>query len=372
MDTPGISPSQLANADLKWERTKQLNVGTDFSVLSNRLKFAFDYYTKTTDDLLYNQPLPRTTGFSSIISNIGAMENKGFDVGVTADWVRNPGNGLNLSSTLSLSRNRNKVTKLYNNQPSYGSPNSIIVGQPLAVFWGYIADGIFQTQAEVDAHARQTVNANPRLATAPGDIKFRDINGRDASGKVVPIPDGVVNADDRTVIGSPWPDYEGGISNTLSYKNVDLSAFVQFSQGNKIFNGIRTYMDRYGSDGDNHTTRALDRWTPTNTNTNEPRAIWGDPNGNSTKVSTRFVEDGSFVRLKNMVLGVRLPQSLAAKAGARSVRLYVQGQNIFTSTKYSGFDPEVNSSGNSSTTRGWDFYALPQPRTFTFGFNIGY
>jgi TonB-dependent starch-binding outer membrane protein SusC len=360
MDTPGISPFQLANADLKWERTKQLNVGTDFSVLNNHLKFAFDYYTKTTDDLLYNQPLPRTTGFSSIISNIGAMENKGFDVGITADWVRNPGNGLNLSSTLSLSRNRNKVTKLYNDQPSYGSPNSIIVGQPLAVFWGYVMEGIFQNQAEVDAHARQTVNANPRLATAPGDIKWKDLNG-----------DNVINADDRTVIGSPWPDYEGGVSNTLTYRNVDLSAFVQFSQGNKIFNGIRTYMDRYGSDGDNHTTRALDRWTPTNTNTNEPRAIWGDPNAN-TRVSSRFVEDGSYVRLKNVVLGVRLPQSLAAKAGARNVRLYVQGQNIFTSTKYRGFDPEVNSSGNSSTTRGWDFYALPQPRTFTFGFNIGY
>ena len=128
-------------------------------------------------------------------------------------------------------------------------------------------EGIFQNQAEMDAHARQTVNANPRLATAAGDIRFKDLNG-----------DNVINADDRTTIGNPWPDYEGGVIEYAVFKDVDLSAFVQFSQGNKIFNGIRTYMDRYGSDGDNHTTRAMDRWRPDHTNTNEPRAIWGDPN----------------------------------------------------------------------------------------------
>jgi TonB-linked SusC/RagA family outer membrane protein len=359
MDQPGISPQQLANADLRWEKTKQKNVGTDFAVLNNRLKVVVDYYEKITEDLLSTQPLPRSSGFSGITSNVGSMENKGFDVGLTADWFMSPGDGLNFSTSLSLSRNRNKVLALYNNQPQYGT-NAIIVGQPLGVFYGYIADGIFQTQAEVDAHARQTVNANPRLATAPGDIRWKDRNG-----------DGIINSDDRAVMGNPWPDYEGGISNSLSFKGVDVAAFFQFSQGNDIFNGIRTYMDRYGSDGDNHTTRAMNRWRPDHTDTDEPRAIWGDPNGNS-RTSSRFIEDGSYWRLKNLIVGYRLPTALAEKAGARSLRLYVQGQNVITKTNYSGFDPEVNSSGNSSTTRGWDFYALAQPRTITFGFNVGF
>jgi TonB-dependent starch-binding outer membrane protein SusC len=183
MDLPGISPQRLANPDLRWEKTKQLNVGTDFAVLNNRLRFVFDYYQKRTEDLLYSQPLPTSTGFSSIQSNIGSMENKGFDVGITADWLQSPGDGLNLSSTLSISRNRNVVDSLYKNQPQYGR-SAIIVHQPLGVFYGYVMDGIFQNQAEVDAHARQTVNANPRQATAAGDIRFRDLNG-----------DGVINAD---------------------------------------------------------------------------------------------------------------------------------------------------------------------------------
>jgi TonB-linked SusC/RagA family outer membrane protein len=358
MDQPGIRPEQLANPDLRWEKTKQTNVGTDFAVLSNRLKFAFDYYIKKTEDLLYNQPLPTSTGFSSIQSNIGALENRGFDLGVTVDWLAAPNDGLSFSSTLSLSRNRNKVTALYRNQSQFD--DGIIIGKPLGVFYGHVMDGIFQNQAEVDAHARQTVNTNPRLATAPGDIRWRDLN-----------EDGVINDDDRAVIGDPWPDYEGGISNSASFKRFDLTAFVQFSQGNDIYNDMRTYMDRYGSDGDNHSARALKRWTPTNPSNTEPRAVWGDPNGNS-RTSSRFVEDGSYWRLKNVVLGFRVPESLAAKAGARSMRVYVQGQNLITRTDYMGFDPEVNSAGNSSTTRGWDFYALPQPRTFTFGINLGF
>jgi hypothetical protein len=234
-----------------------------------------------------------------------------------------------------------------------------------------VADGIFQSLEEVQAHARQTVNANPRLATAAGDIRFRDING-----------DGVINAQDRTTIGSPWPDYEGGITNTASFKGLDLTAFFQFSQGNEIYNGIRIYMDRFGSDGDNHSWRARNRWRPDNTNTTEPRAIWGDPNAN-TRTSSRFIEDGSYWRLKNLVVGYQLwspssmarrslPASLMSWTGARSARIYVQAQNLVTSTDYTGFDPEVNSSGNSTTTRGWDFYALPQPRTITFGFNLGF
>ena len=206
---------------------------------------------------------------------------------------------------------------------------------------------------------RRRSTATRARATAPGDIRFKDLNN-----------DGVINDADREMIGSPWPDYEGGWTNSLTYGNLDLTAFVQFSQGGQIRNGFRVYADQYGSWGDNHTTRAMKRWTPENRDTGEPRAVWGDPNQN-TRTSSRFIEDGSYARLKNVIIGFTLPSNLSDRMGLRTARVYVQGQNLFTRTKYSGWDPEVNSAGTSETTLGWDFYALPQLRVFTFGINVG-
>jgi TonB-linked SusC/RagA family outer membrane protein len=360
-DQPGIAPSQLANPALRWEKTNQLNVGTDFSVLDDRLALTFDYYSKKTDDLLVARPVPTTTGFASINDNVGSMENRGFEVGLRANLVRGGDRGLNWTSTLNVSHNENEVTALYNDQPiNSGFANRVEVGEPLGYFFGYVTDGIFQTIEEVQAHATQTVHSDPRRATAPGDIRFRDLNG-----------DGVINAEDRTKIGSPWPEYEGGWTNTLSFRGLDLTAFVQFSQGNDVFNANRIYVDQYGSGGDNHTTRALDRWTPENPNATEPRAIWGDPNQN-TRTSDRFIEDGSYIRLKNVVFGYTLPGDFSERFGFRTARIYVQGQNLLTSTDYSGFDPEVNYSGQTAVTRGTDFYTLPQARTFTFGINVSF
>jgi TonB-dependent starch-binding outer membrane protein SusC len=360
MDLPGIAPTQLANPELRWEKTSQLNLGTDFSLLRQRLALTFDYYVKETDDLLVSRPVPRTTGFASIWSNVGSMENRGFEGALTAHLLQGGLTGFNWSTTLNVSRNRNKVTALYNDQAFGGGFMSRVeVGEPLGFFYGHIADGIFQSYEEIAAHARQRVHSNPRIATAPGDIRFRDIN-----------EDGVINDDDRTNIGSPWPDYEGGLTNTMNFRNLDLTAFVQFSQGGKIYNAIRLYMDQYGSFEDNHTTRALRRWTPDNRDTDEPRAVWGDPNFN-TRASSRFIEDGSYVRLKNLVLGFRLPDDLASRGGFRTARIYLQGENLWTSTNYSGFDPEVNYSGNTSILRGTDFYTLPQSRIITFGINVG-
>src|SRR5690606_34992264 len=250
--------------------------------------------------------------------------------------------------------NWNKVTELYRDEPIMtGFVSRVQVGQPIGVFYGYVTDGIFRNQAEVDAHAFQTDG------TAPGDIRFKDLNG-----------DGVINDEDRTGIGSPWPDFEGGLTNTLSYKGFDLNVFVQFSYGNEIYNGNRIYQEAYGTYFDNATKRALKRWTPENPDATEPRAIYGDPNDNA-RDSDRFVEDGSYLRVKNAVLGYTVPQSLASRLGFRSLRLYVQGQNLLTFTKYSGFDPEVNFGGNANITRGTDFYTMPQARTFTAGVNIG-
>ena len=358
-DQPGITPTQLANPALKWEKTKQLDVGADFSVLSNRLAFNVDYYEKKTTDLLVARPVPRTTGYNSIWSNVGSLENKGLELAATARiFVPEQQGGLSWTSTLTVARNRNKVTELYDHQP-IGSSNRVEEGKPLRFYYGYVMEGIFQSYDEIAAHATQVTNSNPRRATAPGDIAFKDLNG-----------DGVINADDRQMIGSPWPDYEGGWTNDLSYGSFDLSAFVQFSQGNDIRNGFRSYADQFGSYGDNNTTRALKRWTPTNTDTNEPRAVWGDPNQN-TRLSSRFIEDGSYVRLKNIVLGYNLPSDLVGSVGLRSARVYVQGQNVFTHTNFGGWDPEVNSAGSSESTYGWDFYAMPQLRTVSLGVNVG-
>jgi TonB-dependent starch-binding outer membrane protein SusC len=362
LDLPGIAPSQLANPELKWEKTGQLNLGTDFSVLSDRLAVTFDYYEKKTDDLLVARPVPRTTGFSTIWSNVGSMENKGFEVAATARLVQpTDERAFTWSTTLNVARNRNEVTALYNDQPiNSGFANRVEVGKPLGFFYGYVTDGIFQSMEEVQAHATQVVHSNPLRATSPGDIRFRDLNN-----------DGVINSEDQQMIGSPWPDYEGGITNNMSFMGFDLSAFVQFSVGNEIFNANRIYTDQFGSYGDNHPVRAMDRWTPENPDTDQPRAVWGDPNFN-TRDSDRFIEDGSYVRLKNVVLGYTLPSSFADRLGYGSARIYIQGQNVLTGTDYSGFDPEVNFSGQSSIARGTDFYTLPQARVFSVGFNLGF
>lgn len=372
LDFAGIAPSQLANPDLRWEKTAQVNVGTEFSVLNDALAFTLDYYDKRTDDLLIQRPVPRTTGFTSIWSNIGSMKNTGFELSATARFARSSRpNGFNWSSTFNLSRNRNEVTALFDDQP-IGGTNRVEVGQPLGFFFGYVTDGLFQigdplckTQSGESAAERNARCAAQGLAfqnslTDAGDLRFRDLNG-----------DGVITADDRMRIGSPWPDYEGGITSNLAFAGFDLTGFLQFSLGNDIFNGNGLYMLQYGSYGDNHTTRALDRWTPVNPNTTEPRAIDGDPNGNA-RISDRFIEDGSFWRVKNVVLGYTIPGSLASRFGYRSARFYVQAQNLFTFTDYSGFDPEVNTSGQSTLTRGYDFYTMPQTRTFTAGFNLGF
>ncbi len=361
LDLPGIGPQQLANPNLRWEKTKQLNLGTDFSLLNDRLGITFDYYDKRTTDLLIQRAVPRTTGYAAIWDNVGAMQNKGVELAVRANVLQGGADGLSWTSSLSFSRNRNKVTELYNNTPiNSGFASRVEVGEPLGFFYGYVTDGIFQSYDEIAAHATQTVHSNPLRATAPGDIRFKDLNN-----------DGVINSDDQTKIGDPWPDFEGGWNNQINFKSFDLNAFVQFSIGNDIYNGMRIYMDQYGSGGDNHTTRAMKRWRPDNTNTTEPRAVWGDPNVN-TRDSDRFIEDGSYIRLKNVVLGYTLPASLSNKVGFRSTRIYVQGQNLLTRTDYSGLDPEVNFDGQTAITRGTDFYTLPQARTITFGVNVGF
>jgi TonB-linked SusC/RagA family outer membrane protein len=365
-DRPGIAPAQLANPDLSWEKTDQLNLGLDMGFLDDRVGLTFDWYQKNTSDLLLNRPIPLSTGFGLITENIGEMKNTGFEIAARAQLIRAASRGgFEWSTEFNLSHNENEVTRLYNEQPISGNfVARVEEGQPLGFFRGYVMEGIFQSDDEIcfdnTGASCPEGQAYQSSATAPGDVKFRDLNN-----------DGRITAADQERIGSPWPDYTGGWTNNLSFGGFDLTVFTQFSQGNDIYNGNREYTDWFGGGTDNNSVRALDRWTPDNPSTTQPRATFNDPN-NNVRSSSRFVEDGSYVRIKNAVLGYNIPVSFARGVGLSTMRLYVQAQNLKTWTDYSGFDPEVNFNGAASITRGIDFYTLPQARTYTLGLNVGF
>ncbi|HEY0023544.1 MAG TPA: TonB-dependent receptor [Longimicrobium sp.] len=365
-DRPGIAPLQLANPDLSWEKTDQLNIGADLGFFDDRLGLTFDWYQKYTSDLLLNRPIPLSTGFGLITENIGEMRNTGVELAVRAQPIRAASRGgLEWSTEFNISHNENVVTKLYNEQPISGSfVARVEEDEELGFFRGYVMDGIFQSEDEI---CYDTTGADCEEGfgyqsdfTVPGDVRFRDLNG-----------DGLITSEDQGKIGSPWPDYTGGWTNNLSLAGFDLTVFTQFSQGNDIYNGNREYTDAFGTFIDNNSGRARNRWTPENPSTTEARATYDDSN-NNVRSSSRFVEDGSYVRIKNAVLGYNLPARFSTRAGVSSMRLYVQAQNLKTWTDYSGFDPEVNFNGAASITRGIDFYTLPQARTYTIGLNLGF
>jgi TonB-linked SusC/RagA family outer membrane protein len=366
-DRGGLAPLQLPNPDLSWEKTTQLNLGGDVAFFDDRLGLTFDWYRKNTTDLLLARPLPRSTGYTGVTENIGAMTNSGMELAVRAQVARSAErNGFNWTSELNVSTNRNRVTTLYGDQPiALGLSSTVRIeeGEPLGFFYGYEADDLFRNEDELcdDATGVACIasgTAYQRNAQL-GDVRFVDVNG-----------DGIINAADRTKIGSPWADYQGGWTNTLSYGGFDLLGFLQFSQGNDVFNGMRFYYDNPGGSGDNIRSYVLDRWSPDNPDGTHPRVSIDDLNNNG-RASSRFVEDGSYVRLKNVVLGYSVPQSFAGRMGFNRLRVYVQGQNLATWTDYTGFDPEVNYAGDTSVTRGYDFYTLPQARTLTVGLDVG-
>jgi hypothetical protein len=246
------------------------------------------------------------------------------------------------------------VIKLFNKTPiDSGFGTRTQEGESLGAFFGYVTDGIFQNQAEVEAHATQP-------GAAPGDIRFVDING-----------DGAINDEDRDFIGKPLPTFAGGIDNKFSYKGFDLSVFFQFSLGNDILNNNTTFAE--GVNGFFAPTQRIwdGAWRMDGDGDAFPRIVSGDPN-NNRRDSDRFVEDASFVRLKTAQLSYTFPSSLFGKSGVRSLRLYVQGTNLITWTDYSWLDPEVSTFGNQNVTLGTDFLTVPQPRTVQFGINLGF
>ena len=354
-----VLPTVLPNPNVKWEGQEQYNAGFDLDLFNNRISLIVDGYVKNTNDMLVPMSVPVTSGYSDVYVpsiNAGKIQNKGFEVTLSTKNIIK--NDFKWSSDAVFSYNKNNVESINSDTPiitASGGFNSAIglikAGYPVNVFYGYITDGIFQNQAEVDSHAVQMPGSNSATSTAPGDIRFKDLNN-----------DGVVNDKDRTIIGNPNPKFTFSLNNTFSYKNFDLTIFLQGSYGNDIFNANRMYTEAM-SIIQNQSSAVLGRWTGEGTSNNIPRAIYGDPNQNS-RVSDRYIEDGSYLKIKNINLSYTLPKAVFGQ-NFNSVKIFVSAQNLVTWTKYSGFDPEVPVNGIDNGT-------YPITRTVSLGLNIGF
>ena len=361
-----VRPTTIANDELKWETSAQQNIGVDIGLFKNRITITADYYKSITSDLLFNVPLPQYSGYTTQIKNIGKIENKGFEFAVNS---KNLTGNFEWNTDFNISFNTNKVLALpggtdiiYANAPGHmvGIGNSaqiLRVGQPVGSFFGWKYDGVYQAGA--------TFVPGGGFEQAAGGESFRDISGKkDANGAQLFQPDGILNNDDRTVIGNPNPDFIWGFNNEFTFRNFDLNCFIQGSQGNDVLS--YTLMELETLSGINNvTTEGLNRWTSTNTNTNIPRGFAGRPQ----RVSSRFIFDGSYLRVKNLALGYNLPDETLKKIKLLRVRFYVSAQNIFTATKYRGYDPEVNYR-NSNLNAGVDYASYPNAKSYTAGINI--
>jgi len=383
-NTPDNGPASvipgLGNRDLEWEKTKQLNIGLDLGLLNNKFTLTAEWYKRSSDNLILDVPLPPSFGYinSTVKQNVAGMENKGLEFQL--GYFDREG-AFTWNATANFARSKNKVTSLApgvtnieaGGDQDFGTYNitNTAVGQPIQSFYGWIVEQIFQSLTEVNGSAAQ-VNPSANQTydstkhTSPGDLKFRDTN-----------KDGTIDVNDRVFLGSYMPDFTYSLNLGANYKNFDVSVFFQGVQGSKIFNATRVItegMVRFFNAG----TAVLRAWTPTNKNTDIPRAISGDPNQNA-RPSTRFLEDGSYLRLKNVMLGYSVPsRSLQSLTNGRvsSFRIYVSAQNILTFTKYSGFDPEVGNrtpfGNNVALTNGIDFAVYPQPKSFIAGIQVNF
>ncbi|NDV57429.1 TonB-dependent receptor [Bacteroides sp. 519] len=334
---PNISQANLRTKDLTWETTTQTNFGIDFTAFNNRLTITADYYYKKTTDMLMYVSLPAGQGASSITRNEGEMVNKGFEFAVNSKNIQGV---FNWSTDFNISFNRNKLTKLelqkiYTAAKTSDFTNENVVrnepGRPLGGFYGYISDGV-----------------NPET----GELIYRDIN-----------KDGKISASDRTYIGDPNPDFIYGLTNTFSWKNLNLTVFIQGSYGNDIFNASRIETEGM-YDGKNQSTRVLNRWKIPGQITNVPKA------GFDLKNSTYFIEDGSYLRVKDISLSYNLQLPFLKKAGISRLQPYFTATNLLTWTKYKGMDPEVNQWGNSGAVQGIDWGTYPHSKSFVFGVNV--
>ncbi|MCP9765681.1 SusC/RagA family TonB-linked outer membrane protein [Lacihabitans soyangensis] len=358
----GFAPEVASNKELKWETTTSSNFGIDFSLLKNKLSFTADYFIKTTNDMIVAVPIPTYSGIGAAKVNAGSVENKGIELALS---YSNKEGELKYEVTGNLTKINNTVTSLgggtaieSGNISKVGNTTITEVSREIAVFYGYKTNGIFQSTEELKQHINSKGEALQDAAQV-GDVRFVDLN-----------QDGIIDSKDRTYLGSGTPDFSYGFTTNFNYKNFDLRFFFQGVKGAEIVNGL-TFTNQKGNLGANLITERLNRWTATNPSTNEPRVTEADPN-NNYRFSDRYVQDGSYLRFKNITLGYSLPASILAKIKIHTLRLYASGDNILTITKYKGYDPEVGSYYNNSLAYGVDVANYPTARTLRLGLNAGF
>lgn len=372
-----LTPKQLKNSNLKWEGSSSVNLGVDLGFLDNRLNVTADFFIKNTKDLLLAQSLAQATGFTSQWQNIGKIQNRGIELSITSTNIQTKDFTWNTNFNISFIRNELKAladgaSHMYArsgfDSNFTGYDYIAKVGESLGLIYGYEFDGVYQyddfyTDTDGKLVLKPGVTQNSRYSTGvkgepngarPGAVKYKDQDG-----------DGDITTKDRTVIGNAMPKWFGGITNTFEYKGFDLSFMFQFNYGNDIYNATRLYATQTRSGRRNMLAEVADRWTPTNASNSVPSTKGYITND----VYSRFVEDGSFLRLKNLTLGYTLPKKWTNKFHASRLRVYVTGQNLFCLNNYSGYDPEVNSLNNPMMP-GLDWGAYPKSRVFTVGLDL--
>lgn len=339
---PGAYPASFQNESLKWEESVQTNVGIDMALFNSRLSFTADYYIKKTNDLLLNAPVPKSTGFDNALQNIGSLENRGYEFSLSS---KNLVNSLLWTTDLNVSFNKNEVTDLLGEEIFLGGiagrGEAILVreGLPLGSLYGYEFGGV-----DPDTGDAYYIGANGESTFDPTE-------------------------EDRKVIGDANPDLYFGMTNNLSYKGFGLAVFVQGTLGGDLLNATRIEMEGM-TDPKNQSIAVLDRWQQPGDQTDIPRASWASTV--NSRISDRFIEDASYIRLKAVTLSYNLPSELLSKVSLGSARIYATAENLYTFTDYSGFDPEVNAFGGSNTEQGIDFGTYPQTRSFILGLNISF
>jgi TonB-dependent starch-binding outer membrane protein SusC len=386
----GLITGNVPNPDLRWESTESINLGLDVGLFNDRINLTADVYQKWTDDLLMRRPLPLYSGTSGTGSmgapmvNIGALENKGIELALN---TVNLDRELRWQSTFIYTMNRNKVTRmdqegtfLERRIQHFDPVSRTVIGQPVGQFFGYKTDGLFLTEEEINNHARQHDQIDKYSGVWIGDLRFVDTNG-----------DGIIDERDRTVIGDPNPKFTFGISNDFYFRNFDVSVFINGSYGNDIFSQVRRWtegdhfwrahartlndyarigiINNPGATPEEINNAGISEVFVMNPETDMPRI--GGANNNA-RISDRFIEDGSYIRLRNLTVGYSLPPDLLNRFNIRTMRVYFSGQNLFTITGYSGHDPEVGSDTQDPLLFGVDIGNYPSQRVFTFGLNFGF
>jgi outer membrane receptor protein involved in Fe transport len=360
----GPAPVNFANKDLKWETSTQFDIGFDASLLDGKVDVTFDYYSKQSDDVLIGLPLPYVSGyFLPADANVGSIKNTGIEL--TASY-RNSVGDFTYGISGNITTVKNEVTDLGEVSEIVtgiggGQTHRTIVGESVGHFYGYKTNGLYQTQEEVNAAIPDAFSSG----LEPGDVRFVDVNG-----------DGTVNADDRTVLGSPIPGFFYGFQLDASYKGFDFAMFFQGLGDRQVYNQGREELEAL-SGNQNFSSSVLGRWTGANTSNSVPRLTESDPNGNQ-RYSDRWVENAGYMRIKNFQIGYTFPMSIVERLDfVSNIRAYIGVQNLATFTDYTGFDPEVGRAqsfqkGEFPLATGQDGGASPQPRVFQFGWQISF